>query len=434
MKRTFIKELKLEEESVIAGWVEKLREQKTMQFLVIKDISGSIQVTIEKSAMPEIAEKVSTLTRHSVVKIKGKAIASPMVKLGGVEFIPSEIEIQSIAENLPIDSESSLDKQLDYRWIELRDEKKTFYFKIQTAFERHSVDYFTDKGFMQIHTPKITALSSEGGSEVFEIKNYFGQKAYLTQSPQLYKQMAMMAGFDKIFEIGEYFRANPSFTNRHDTEFHGIDTEISFIESHHDIMDMEESWLKYVMAKIKEEYGEEYKEKMGSEIMTIDYDFPRIPLLEVYKILEEEKGYKVPRQLKGDLDPEAERLICEYAKEKLGSDFVFVTDFPTRARAFYSMKHEDNPELTKTFDLLFKGVEITSGAQREHRYEVLRQQIADCGIKPESMQQYLDFFRYGAPTHGGFGISVTRVLFRLFDLPSVKDVTFLFRGPNRLTP
>ena len=434
MKRKYIKEIKLGKECVVAGWVERVREQKTMQFLIIKDITGSLQVTIEKEKYPEIAQKVSELTKHSVVKVIGKVVEAPFVKLGGVEMLPTSLEIQSIAENLPIDAESGQDLRLDYRWIDLREEKKYFYFKIQTVFEKYTVDYFTKEGFLQIHTPKITGLSSEGGSEVFEIKNYFGQKAYLTQSPQLYKQMAMMAGFDKIFEIGEYFRANPSFTSRHDTEFHGIDTEISFIESHHEIMDMEEDWLKYTMKKVKDECGEEYKKIFGKEMMSIDYKFPRIPLHEVYKILKEEKGYEVPRQLKGDLDPEAERLICEYVKEKFGSEFVFVTDFPAHARAFYSMKHEDNPELTKTYDLLFKGVEITSGAQREHRYEILKEQIRECGINPESMQQYLDFFRYGAPTHGGFGISVTRVLYRLFDLPSVKDVTFLFRGPGRLLP
>lgn len=434
MKRTYIKELVAGEETLIAGYVETIRTQKYMHFVIIRDVTGCIQVSFEKETQPKLCEEVEKLTRHSFVKIKGKMVEAKQVKLGGIEFLPTEIEIQSIAENLPIDSESSRDLKLDYRWIDLRDEKKVFYFKIQTAFEHYTVEHFTKEGFLQIHTPKITAISSEGGSEVFEIKNYFGQKAYLTQSPQLYKQMAMCAGFDKIFEIGEYFRANPSFTSRHDTEFHGIDTEISYIESHHDIMDMEEKWLKYVMAKVKEQYGEEYKHYFGQEMISLDYKFPRISLKKVYEILEKEKGYVVPRQLKGDLDPEAERLICEYVKEKFGSDFVFVTDFPVSARAFYSMKHEDDPELTKTFDLLFKGVEITSGAQREHRYEILKQQIEDKGIKPETMSQYLDFFKYGAPTHGGFGISVTRVLYRLFDLPSVKDVTFLFRGPGRLLP
>ena len=434
MKRILIKELKNNENAKIAGYVESIRNKGNMQFLILRDVSGFMQITVERKNNVEVAELIDTLTLHSFISVEGCCVEAPYVKNGGREFLPSKLEIYSIAEALPISSESGQDARLSYRWIDLRDEKKTFYFKIQTAFERYSVDYFTNEGFIDIHTPKITALSSEGGSEVFELKNYFGQKAYLTQSPQLYKQMAMMAGFDKIYEIGEYFRANPSFTNRHDTEFHGIDTEISYIESHHEIMDLEENWLKYVMGKVKEEYGEEYLKLCGKEMLEINYSFPRITLKEVYEILEKEKGYVVPRQLKGDLDPEAERLICEYVKEKYGSDFVFVTDFPAKARAFYSMRYENNPEITKTYDLLFKGVEITSGAQREHRYEILKEQIRESGINPDNMKQYLDFFRYGAPTHGGFGISVTRVLFKLFDLPSVKDVTFLFRGPNRLLP
>ena len=434
MKRTLLNQIKNNEPCKIAGYVESIRNKGNMQFLILRDSTGFIQITVERKNNEKIAEEIDKLTLHSFVTLEGKSIEAPYVKNGGREFLPTSLEINSIAQPLPINEESGQDLKMTYRWLDLRDEKKVFYFKIQTAFERYSVEYFINKGFINIHTPKITALSSEGGSEVFEIKNYFGQKAYLTQSPQLYKQMAMMAGFDKVFEIGEYFRANPSFTNRHDTELHGIDTEISCIESHHEIMDLEENWLKYVMGKVKEEYGQEYVKYFGKEMLELNYEFPRITLKEVYEILEKEMNYVVPRQLKGDLDPEAERLICQYVKEKYGSDFVFVTDFPTKARAFYSMRYEDNPEITKTYDLLFKGVEITSGAQREHRYEILKNQIAESGINPENMAQYLEFFKYGAPTHGGFGISVTRVLFKLFDLPSVKDVTFLFRGPNRLLP
>lgn len=434
MKRTYISELKTEVPCKIAGFLEAIRSQKTMQFLILKDVTSRVQITIERAKLPEIASKVEKLTPHSFITVEGVCKSAPQVKIGGIEFIPSRLTIDSIAEPLPINEQSLQDKRLNYRWIDLRDEQKTFYFKLQTVFEKYVFEYFTTHGYIEIHTPKITALSSEGGSEVFEIKNYFGQKAYLTQSPQLYKQMSMMAGFDKTFEIAEYFRANPSFTSRHDTEFTCFDIEISFIESHHDIMDAEEELLKYVLAKMKAELNEEYKKYLKKDMPTLDYKIPRIPISEVYKICKEEMGYAVPRALKGDLDPESERLICEYAKRKFGSDFVFVTDFPASARAFYSKKHEDNPELTKTYDLLFKGCEITSGAQREHRYEVLKEQIRENGIAPENMSQYLEFFKYGAPTHGGFALGITRVLFRLFDLPSVKDVTFLFRGPDRLLP
>lgn len=432
MERTYIRDLK-EGKCLIKGYVETIRDKKIM-FLVIRDVTGAVQVTVEKDKCPEVYETAKKLTPHSFLSVEGECVYSAYVRNGGKEIYPTKIEIMSVADVLPIAPDSGIDLRMDYRWIDLRDEKKTFLFKVQTAFEKYAVEFFNKNGFIEIHTPKITALSSEGGSEVFELKNYFGQKAYLTQSPQLYKQMSMMAGFDKTFEIGEYFRANPSFTSRHDTEFTGIDVEISFIESHHDVMDLEEALLGYVMQGVHDEYNEQFKAYFGHDINTLGQKIPRIPLLEAYEILKREKNYEVPRVLKGDLDPEGEKLLCEYVKEAYGSDFVFVIDFPAKARAFYSMKKEEEPELTKTYDLLFKGIEITSGAQREHRYEQLRSNIAENGIDPETMREYLDFFRFGAPTHGGFGLGITRTLVKLFDLPSVKDVTFIFRGPNRLKP
>lgn len=430
MKRTYIKDL-TEGEHLIKGYVETIRDKKIM-FLVIRDVTGFVQVTIEKDN--PTYDEAKKLTPHSFVAITGKCVYSEYVRNGGKEIYPTAIEIMSIADLVPLNAESGQDLRMDYRWIDLRDEKKVFMFRIQTAFERLAVEYFNNNGFIEIHTPKITALSSEGGSEVFELKNYFGQKAYLTQSPQLYKQMSMMAGFDKTFEIGEYFRANPSFTSRHDTEFTGIDVEISFIDSHHDVMDAEEALLAYVINGVKAQFNDEYKKYFGNDIISLDYKIPRITLADAYKILKDEMNYEVPRALKGDLDPDGEKLICKYVKEKYGSDFVFIIDFPAKARAFYSMKKDDDPELTKTYDLLFKGIEITSGAQREHRYDNLRKNIEENGINPDSMTEYLDFFRYGAPTHGGFGLGITRTLVKLFDLPSVKDVTFLFRGPSRLKP
>lgn len=432
MKRTYIKDL-TEGQCKIKGMVETIRDKKIM-FIVIRDVTGAVQVTIEKDKCPKVYAEAKKLTPHSFVSVEGECVFSTYVRNGGKEIYPTALEIMSIADVLPIQADSGQDLRMDYRWIDLRDEKKLFMFKIQTAFEKYAVEFFNKNNFIEIHTPKITALSSEGGSEVFELKDYFGQKACLTQSPQLYKQMSMMAGFDKTFEIGEYFRANPSFTSRHDTEFTGIDVEISYIESHHEVMDVEEALLSYIIKGIKNEFNDEYKKYFGKDVLDMDVKIPRIPLYEVYRILKEEKNYEVPRALKGDLDPDGEKLICQYVKEKYNSDFVFIVDFPAKARAFYSMKHEDNPELTKTYDLLFRGIEITSGAQREHRYEQLKQNIAEQGIDPESMHEYLEFFRYGAPTHGGFGLGLTRTLVRLFELPSVKDVTFLFRGPNRLKP
>ena len=432
MERTYIKNLTAGK-CLIKGYVETIRDKKIM-FLVIRDVTGAVQVTIEKDKCPEVYAEAQKLTMHSFVAVSGECVFSEYVRNGGKEIYPTSIQIMSIAEVLPIQKDSAIDLRMDYRWIDLRDETKVFMFRIQTAFEKYAVEFFNANNFIEIHTPKITALSSEGGSEVFELKNYFGQSAYLTQSPQLYKQMSMMAGFDRTFEIGEYFRANPSFTSRHDTEFTGIDVEVSFIESHHEVMDIEEALLTYIITNIRNEFNEEYRKVFGREMVKLDYKIPRITLADAYKILKEEKNYEVPRALKGDLDPDGEKLICEYVKEKYNSDFVFIIDFPAKARAFYSMKQEENKELTKTYDLLFKGIEITSGAQREHRYAELKTNIEENGIDPENMKEYLEFFRYGAPTHGGFGLGLTRTLVKLFDLPSVKDVTFLFRGPSRLKP
>ncbi|MBS7401557.1 MAG: aspartate--tRNA(Asn) ligase [Eubacteriales bacterium] len=419
MERTLIKDIQAGKQVKIAGFVENLRNKSAMQFIVLRDISGKVQITVEKAKLPEIAKIIDGVTVESVLTVTGLAVKNDYVKLGGLEIIPDRVTVDSVAEVLPIDKESGLDLRLDYRWLDLRDPQKAKTFQVQTALERYMVDWLTDHGFIKIHTPKITAISSEGGSEVFELKNYFGSHAYLTQSPQLYKQMSMMAGFDRTFEIGECYRAESSFTSRHATEFTALDVEISHIENHHDVMDMEEALLTDVMNKLHAQFGD--------LIPAVTAKFPRLTLQEVYRILREEKHYEMPKAALGDIDPDGERLIGEYAKEKYHSDFVFITDYPHDARAFYTMDD-------RSFDLIYKGVEITSGAQREHRYEQLKQNVIAKGINPEHMKEYLDFFRYGAPTHGGFAIGLARLMARMLDLPTVKESCFVFRGPTRLKP
>ena len=244
MERTLIQNVKPDCKVKISGFVENLRNKSAMQFIVLRDITGKIQVTVEKAKLPEVAKIIDGVTVESVLTITGTAVKNDYVKLGGVEIIPETVVVDSVAAAvLPIDKESGLDLRLDYRWLDLRDPAKAQIFKVQTALERYMVDWLVEHGFINIHTPKISAISSEGGSEVFEIKNYFGSPAYLTQSPQLYKQMSMMAGLDRTFEIGECYRAESSFTSRHATEFTALDVEISHIESHHDVMDIEENLL-----------------------------------------------------------------------------------------------------------------------------------------------------------------------------------------------
>lgn len=287
---------------------------------------------------------------------------------------------------------------------------------MENAFRQYCVT----NGFIEIHSPKIVVTSTESGSELFEIK-YFGQKAYLAQSPQLYKQMAMASGFEKVFEVGPVFRANPSFTSRHDTEFTMYDVEISFIESHHDLMDEEEKMMCFIFESINKEYP--------VDIPTLP--FPRLTLREAKKIL---KKLSVTGERGEDLGSEEEKAIAAHIKETTGHDFLFIYDWPASVRAFYSMRLESDPTLSKTFDLLYRGLEITSGAQREHRYGQLKKQILDKGFEEKPFESYLNFFKYGCPPHGGFAPGPSRLLMKIMGYNNVRDVTYLYRGVNRLTP
>ena len=430
MERTYIKDIVPEKEIELSGWVERIRNPKSMIFIVLKDVTGQVQVTIDKALQPEIAESLQNVIANSVITVTGVAHLSEYVKMGGMEFIPNSVKVDSVAEALPITKEASLDQRLNHRWIDLRDSAKTLIFKVNTTLEKGLRDYMISIGAIEIHTPKITIQSSEGGSEVFKL-DYFGQPAYLTQSPQLYKQMAMASGFDKVFEIGDYFRAESSFTNRHATEFVGFDIEISHIKSHHDVMDCLEGALKYSLGEVKKLHEKDLQDTYGVSIDIPECEFPRIPFREALDIVEREYGY---RGEKVDFDPESEKYICQYVKEKYNSDFVYITEYPYEARAFYSMKCEEDPTLCKSFDLLWKGIEITSGAQREHRYDVLKAQIAEKGINPEAMNDYLEFFKYGCPTHGGIGLGIARMLAKMLNLPTIKEACYIFRGPNRITP
>jgi aspartyl-tRNA synthetase len=275
------------------------------------------------------------------------------------------------------------------------------------------------------------ASPSESHAELFKLE-YFETFAYLAQSPQFYKQMAMTAGLGKVFEIGPVFRADPSFTSRHATEFISVDMEMSWIDSHEDVMSFQEQLLVRAITAVKDKHGEEIKKLYDLDIEIPTVPFPRIPLAEAHQIIEA-RGYKVPRT-DGDMDPEGERKIAQYAKEELGHDFVFLTDYPKHIRPFYHMRKKDDPTLTNSYDLIWKGTEITTGAQREHRVDVLVEQAKDKGLDPEGLSFYIDFFRYGAPPHGGFGMGLTRVVMLLLNLPNIREASFLFRGPNRLQP
>lgn len=415
----------------ISGWLSKLRDQKKMQFLIISDRTASIQAMNTKSENA-LSRDISNLTENSAVEITGKVLDNPSVKLGGVEIEIESIKVLSESEpSLPIKEDSAIDARMDWRYLDLRSEKKRLIFEVQTSAEHAMREFWMKNKFIEIHSPKLMGAASEGGAELFTMP-YFDTEACLAQSPQFYKQMAMAAGFEKVFEIGPVFRANPSFTPRHDTEFTSVDMEISWIDSHEDVMKCEEEWLQYIFKSVKEQFGDQVKDIFDTEIIVPELPFPRVTMQEAYDILKKQ-GHIVPPSSK-DLDPEGERKLCQYIQEKHGHEFVFVTDYPISARPFYHMRYSDQPSITKSFDLLWKGLEVTTGAQREHRYDVLLKQIDEHGIPRVTLENYTNFFKYGCPPHGGLGFGLSRMLTLMLGYANVREVTFLYRGPKRLSP
>ena len=418
------------ESVVVCGWINTIRDHASVGFIDLQDRSSLIQIVIEKSN-PSLLGIYESLTRGSMISVTGLARKMSSRKGEVIEIAASEIGIGSIAESpLPIENDSGLEHQMDWRYLSLRTPENLLIFQVQTTMERAMRSFWEQEGFLEIHSPKLMGTASESGAELFSM-DYFGGKAYLAQSPQFYKQMSMAAGFDRVFEIGPVFRANPSFTSRHDTEFTSVDMEIAWIDSHEDVMQLEERWIVHVLAEIASKHSAEIKRLCGREVTIPSLPFPRITLEEARAILATQ-GHHIDH--KADLDPEGERRLCAYMQEKFGHEFVFVTDYPASVRAFYHMRYPERPDVTKSFDLLWKGLEITTGAQREHRYDVLKQQAVEKGYSLESLSNYLDFFRYGVPSHGGCGVGFTRMLMILLGRANVREVTFLYRGPNRLTP
>ncbi len=428
MERTYIKDITAGTRR-ISGFVENFRNKKNMAFIVLRDKTGKMQVTVIKEDHPEMLEMLDKLTIHSVVTFIGEVVESEYVKLGGIEMYPTEMKIESLAEALPIKDDSDIDVRMDYRWIDLRREKCHLMLDMQTTLTAALREFLLLRDFTEIHTPKLIAAASESGSDVFEVK-YFDGHAYLAQSPQFYKQMAMASGLERIFETGPVFRAEKSYTNKHATEFTGFDLEFSYIDSFEDVMKLEEEMLTYALGKVKEKHGDAIKELFGMDLEVPALPFPRMKLADVYSELEARYGYKIPDELKGDLTTEAERMTKQLAMDMFSHEFLFITDYDKNDRAFYHMRDENG--VPQGYDLIWRGVEITTGAQREHRYDILRAQAEEKGLA-EDVKFYLEFFKYGCPPHGGFGLGIDRLTMLFLGL-SIKEVQFLFRGPNRLTP
>lgn len=444
--RTLIKDLAALPDGpvTVAGWVETVRDQKKVQFIILRDESGAAQlvnpavreldpegVSVGAAEALALTETISALSHGTFVRVTGELKHDERVKLGGLEVKIGSLDVVADALETPIAADSSLDKRMDWRFLDLRHPKQNLIFRIQTTFLHALRTYWVEHDFIEVQTPKLMASPSESRAELFQL-DYFETTAYLAQSPQHFKQMAQSAGFGKIFEVGPAFRADPSFTSRHATEFTSIDSEISWIDSHEDVMQLHEDLMVAGISAVVEKHGTEIAELFGIELQVPATPFPRIPLAEAKQIVADH-GYVVPRA-DADMDPEGERRISQYVKETYGHDFVFLTDYASSIRPFYHMRHEDDPTLTKSYDLIYNGTEISTGAQREHRVDVLVAQAESMGLNPDELGTYLEFFKYGVPPHGGFGMGLARVLMLMLGESSIRETTYLFRGPTRLLP
>ena len=411
----------------IAGWVQTLRLQRAMQFVLVRDHTGTAQVTHRRDGTPIEAE-LERLTVESAVRVTGVVADNPVVSLGGLEMLPERVVVENRAATpLPIDDNTAAEGRLDWRFLDVRRRPAArLVFAVQTTVEQAMREFAYASGCTEMHAPKLMATASESGAEVFEL-GYFGRSAYLAQSPQFYKQMAIAAGIDRVFEVGPVFRAEPSFTSRHATEFTGVDAELAWITGVVDVMDFEERMLAHALRAVADEHGAAIRELFGIEVAVPAVPFPRITMAAAHDIL----GTRGER---ADLDRAGERAIAAHVAERTGHEFVFVTEYPASVRPFYHMRPAGQQQLTCSFDLLWQGLEITTGAQREHRYDVLVRQAAEKGLSTEPMRDYLECFRYGCPPHGGFGLGLGRLLMVLLGLESIREAMFLFRGPNRLTP
>ncbi len=435
MERILINQLgdHLDKEVLLKGWVQDLRNLSKIKFLILRDRTGDMQTIALKGTTEDASfAALGTITNESVVEIVGTPKKNKESRWG-IEVLIKTISVLSAAATpLPVDNsdkgQTHIDKRIDHRFLDTRNLKKQAIFKVRGKIVKILTNFFDSKGFTNINTPKITTIGVESGAELF-ILDYFGKPAYLAQSPQIYKQMFVTGGFERVYEIGPIFRAEKSHTTRHLTEFTGVDFEMGFINDYDDVMDLIEEMFIYLMSNLSPEAAEELK-TLGVEL-EVPKKIPRITMEEAKKMLaKKSKKYKDDE----DLDPEGEKLLGELVKEKYGSEFVFVTLFPAAVRAFYHMKPEGRADVTKSFDLLFNGVEICTGAQREHRYEILKKQAKAKGIDLDQMAEYAEIFQYGVPPHGGAGFGLDRITQRLLKLDNIREAVLLPRDPERTRP
>ncbi|MDI9645007.1 MAG: aspartate--tRNA(Asn) ligase, partial [Candidatus Verstraetearchaeota archaeon] len=399
----------------LAGWVHKLRDLGRLKFIVLRDRKGIVQVTLKKGAVDDrLIEMADSLREEDVVRITG-IVKATKIAPGGREVIPAEIEaISRTVAPVPVsvsgNIESNLDTRLDHRVLDLRRPEVGAVFKIQSKLLEGMQDYLWKQDFQQVFTPCLMGSASESGAEVFPVV-YFNKSAFLRQDPQLHRQLAVISGMDRIFDLGPSWRAELSHTPRHLCEHRGCAVELGFIKDERDVMNIEEGLVQSGIRRVVEECKEELG-LLGKELTVPTSPFPELRFPEIYSILEEH-GKKIPYG--EDYDRESEEILASHVKEKYGADFFFVNRFPFRVKPFYVMKVDEEPEWARSVDLVCKGLELSSGGQREHRYEKIIKQIKEKGMSTIGLKWFTEFFKYGAPPHGGFNIGIERLTMQLLD-------------------
>lgn len=429
MERTYAADVKVEggEELILKGWVHKIHDLGKIAFVQLRDKTGIIQLVLT----PEMRDD---LKLEMCLEVKGKSVVSQKAP-GGVEVTAEYVKVVGKAayDMLPIEvnsrkSKAALETQLDNRPLSLRSPKQRAIFKVQEEIAEAFRSYLKARRFSEIHTPKIISSSTEGGSEMFTV-DYFGRRAFLAQSPQFYKQMMVGAGFERVFEVGHAYRAELHNTWRHLNEYVSLDVEMGFIDDEFDIMALEEGFINSLFEHLRKNCDKELK-LHGVELPE-KVEIPKIPLYKVQELLLEKYGKRSPV---GNIDAEGEILLSKYVKETYGSDFVFLTKYPISKRPMYTMPDHEIEGTTKSFDLIYKGLEITTGGQRINDYQMLKENIIKFGLNPEDFSFYLDNFKYGMPPHGGFAIGLERLTMKVLDLENIREATLLPRDMKRLEP
>ena len=436
MERTLITDLKTHvgKEVLINGVVNVARFQGKMAFFDFRDRTGVIQGVI--FGKPDVLEAAQDLTEESAVSITGKVNERPgkmvnaNVQNGDIELEITGVTLLNKSAAMPfdLDSELTIDTLLDNRPLTLRRTHERAIFKIQHTIIHTYRTFLESESFTEFQAPKLVGGDAEGGSEVFKVDYFNDKKAYLATSPQLYKQI-MVGVFERVFATGATFRAEKSATTRHLSEIAMLDLEMGFIKDHTDVIALVTKLMRAIVEAVNTNCGPEL-ELLGMPPALAPESFPVMTLREAQELIKQETG--ADKTSEPDLEPEDERFLCEYAKEHWQSDFVFVTHFPTSKRPFYTHVDPEDPTYTRSFDMLFRGLEMCSGGQRVHDYEELKERIAAKGLDPEKFHFYLQAFKYGVPPHGGIGMGLERLTAKFTGVPNVKEATLFPRDINRI--